>query len=248
MRITVELSRPVMRRPVAIIIAIIMLAVPAIVLASHQFSDVPASNPFHADIDALVDSGVTAGCGGGKYCPKAEVTREQMAAFLNRLGALAPGKTPVVNAATVDGIDSSAFLPDGTPPAGTTIRGTYALGSDGEFGWDSISFGVELPTAPTVHFLPDGSAATANCPGTPSEPEAAAGHLCVYERNAGSATDQDVFNPATGTPSGATRWGAGVIGYNTGTTAFWSYGAWALTVGGSVSVTESPTTAEPTVP
>ncbi|MGQ0607560.1 MAG: hypothetical protein ACT4OQ_03740, partial [Chloroflexota bacterium] len=57
----------------------------------------------------LVDAGVTAGCGSGRYCPKANVTREQMAAFMNRLGALAPGKTPVVNADRLDGVDSSAF-------------------------------------------------------------------------------------------------------------------------------------------
>ena len=81
------------------------VAFPLGVLASHQFDDVPTGNPFHTDIDALVDSGVTSGCGGGKYCPTDYVTREQMAAFLNRLGALQEGRTPVVNAARVDGID-----------------------------------------------------------------------------------------------------------------------------------------------
>ncbi|MGH2445552.1 MAG: S-layer homology domain-containing protein [Candidatus Limnocylindria bacterium] len=86
------------------------LGVPlGVALASHGFNDVPNSNPFHADIDALVDNNVTAGCGNNNYCPKANVTREQMAAFMNRLGALAPGKTPVVNADEVDGLDSSAF-------------------------------------------------------------------------------------------------------------------------------------------
>lgn len=98
-------------RPVLLTILVTgLLALPmGVVLASHQFSDVPNSNAFHADVDALVDAGVTAGCASGKYCPKANVTREQMAAFLNRLGALAPGKTPVVNADRVDGLDSSAF-------------------------------------------------------------------------------------------------------------------------------------------
>ena len=33
-----------------------------------------------------------------------------MAAFLNRLGALQAGKPPVVNAAELDGLDSTAFL------------------------------------------------------------------------------------------------------------------------------------------
>ncbi len=96
-----------------------LLLAPAITLAVHQFGDVPDSNPFHSDIAALVSSGVTAGCGSGNYCPKADVTREQMAAMLNRLGALGPGKTPVVNAATaveaqdadtLDGLDSEAFM------------------------------------------------------------------------------------------------------------------------------------------
>lgn len=81
------------------------IAFPFGVLASHQFSDVSDANPFHDDIEALADSGVTLGCGGGEYCPTEYVTREQMAAFLNRLGALQAGKTPVVNAARVDGKD-----------------------------------------------------------------------------------------------------------------------------------------------
>ena len=84
-----------------------LAAFPLGTAAIHQFTDVPDSNIYHNDIDALVDSGVTSGCGGGKYCPSAYVTREQMAAFLNRLGALAPEKTPVVNATTVDRFNAS---------------------------------------------------------------------------------------------------------------------------------------------
>lgn len=129
MRITIELRRPILRRPVAIAIALILLAAPAIVVASHQFSDVPASNQFHGDIDALADAGVTAGCGGGKYCPKDNVTREQMAAFMNRLGALAPGKTPVVNAAALNGQSADDFLSSATyvvSDSGTAEPGTGA--------------------------------------------------------------------------------------------------------------------------
>ena len=100
----------------AVLVALVLgaaIAFPLGVLASHQFSDVPNSNPYHTDIDALVDSGVTTGCGGGKYCPSAFVTREQMAAFMNRLGALQAGKTPVVNATKLDGLDSTDLLGDG---------------------------------------------------------------------------------------------------------------------------------------
>jgi hypothetical protein len=94
----------------AVVFALLLgvtIAFPLGVIASHQFSDVPDANPYHADIDALVDSGVTTGCGGGKYCPGAFVTREQMAAFMNRLGALQAGKTPVVNAATAETADTA---------------------------------------------------------------------------------------------------------------------------------------------
>lgn len=105
---------PEFRRGLTVLaLTIAVVALPLGVLASHQFGDVPDSNPFHADISALAASGVTTGCGGGNYCPSAFVTREQMAAFLNRLGALAAGKTPVVNADRLDGHDSTEFLIQG---------------------------------------------------------------------------------------------------------------------------------------
>jgi hypothetical protein len=46
------------------------------------FTDVPVGSPQHRFVEALVASGVTAGCGGGLYCPNQPVTRGQMAVFL----------------------------------------------------------------------------------------------------------------------------------------------------------------------
>jgi hypothetical protein len=46
------------------------------------FSDVPTSDPRFRFVEALVASGLTAGCGGGLYCPDTAVTRGQMAVFL----------------------------------------------------------------------------------------------------------------------------------------------------------------------
>jgi hypothetical protein len=46
------------------------------------FADVPAGDPGFPYIEALVSSGITAGCGGGNYCPDANLTRRQMAVFL----------------------------------------------------------------------------------------------------------------------------------------------------------------------
>ncbi|HET9208885.1 MAG TPA: S-layer homology domain-containing protein, partial [Thermoanaerobaculia bacterium] len=50
--------------------------------ATPMFADVPCSNPYAPWINELVRRGVTAGCGGGNYCPGTSVTRSQMAVFL----------------------------------------------------------------------------------------------------------------------------------------------------------------------
>jgi hypothetical protein len=49
---------------------------------SPTFGDVPLSDPAFQYIEALVASGITAGCGGGNYCPDAPLTRRQMAVFI----------------------------------------------------------------------------------------------------------------------------------------------------------------------
>jgi len=46
------------------------------------FGDVPCPGLFTDWIEELAIEGITAGCGGGNYCPSASVTREQMAVFL----------------------------------------------------------------------------------------------------------------------------------------------------------------------
>ena len=47
-----------------------------------DFFDVPQGHPFHADIVTIARDDITAGCGGGNYCPSDPVTRAQMAVFL----------------------------------------------------------------------------------------------------------------------------------------------------------------------
>jgi predicted TIM-barrel enzyme len=56
------------------------------------FNDVPASSPFCRWIEELARRGVAGGCGGGSYCPTADVTREQMAVFVLR--TLDPALSP----------------------------------------------------------------------------------------------------------------------------------------------------------
>jgi hypothetical protein len=56
---------------------------PACVAGAEQFGDVPASSPFCRWIEELANRGVVTGCGGGNYCPTADVSREQMSVFLS---------------------------------------------------------------------------------------------------------------------------------------------------------------------
>jgi hypothetical protein len=107
------------RVPRVLLIGLVLaLAIPVGVLAAQRYSDVPTSNKFYNDIEAIAAVGITSGCTATRYCPDGLVTRGQMAAFLNRLGALGPGKTPKVNADRLDGLDSSAF----TRAAYATVR------------------------------------------------------------------------------------------------------------------------------
>jgi hypothetical protein len=54
----------------------------ASVSISVDFLDVPPANLFHDDVNRVARAGITAGCGGGDYCPDSSVTRAQMAVFL----------------------------------------------------------------------------------------------------------------------------------------------------------------------
>jgi hypothetical protein len=92
---------------IAVVVLAALILAPAAVWATNSFTDVPDDNTFHADIEAIADARVTIGCNppdNTEYCPNDFVTREQMAAFMNRLGALAAGKTPVVHARAVQGL------------------------------------------------------------------------------------------------------------------------------------------------
>ena len=72
------------RRLTRVALVTLMLALPVMVSASHQFTDVPTSHTFHGAISRLYGARLTTGCSASKFCPGANVTRGQMAAFLVR--------------------------------------------------------------------------------------------------------------------------------------------------------------------
>jgi hypothetical protein len=120
-----------------------------------------------------------------------------------------------------------------------TIQGDWAAGlqaaSTNDDGWDNISFGFRLPAAPTAHFIQQGTAPPAECPGTDANPKAAPGHLCVYEHDSTNRGSVTIFAAGTGGGTGD-RWGAGLWLQPAAAGNAWSYGTWAVTAGsGSVS-------------
>jgi hypothetical protein len=124
-------------------------------------------------------------------------------------------------------------FPEGDLPSGKTIRGQYAMGvpqPTTNFITTGISFGFQLASAPTAHAIPAGTPPPAECPGTAANPEAAQGHLCVYEAVFGNRANLVVFDPTDGA-GGASRWGAAVAftGAALGNTNTFSYGSWAVT-------------------
>lgn len=104
-------TRKLAVRGIVVAVVLALFAVPAVVWASTNFTDVPDGNVHHDAIDAIADAGVTLGCATGLYCPADFVRRDQMASFLDRLGALS-GQPPVVNAADsaqLGGIDAERY-------------------------------------------------------------------------------------------------------------------------------------------
>ncbi|HVF63172.1 MAG TPA: RHS repeat-associated core domain-containing protein [Casimicrobiaceae bacterium] len=61
-------------------------ALPAMAAPCAGFTDVDDTSPFCANIAWLKNRGITLGCGPNVYCPSGVVSREQMAAFMNRFG------------------------------------------------------------------------------------------------------------------------------------------------------------------
>ena len=127
-----------------IAVALIAISVP-LAVGSHQFTDVPNGHIFHTNVANLANSGVTAGCGGGNYCPDDPVTRGAMAAFLNRgLGRATTRQQQLV----IDGSGTynmaELTIETGGTPGGTgfiVLFGTASIRVDGD-GYCPCTFGM----------------------------------------------------------------------------------------------------------
>ena len=116
----------------------------------------------------------------------------------------------------------------GALPSGKTIRGVWvafsrASGVSEEYQIP-ISFGFQLASAPTRHYINLGTAAPPECPGSGTSPQAHAGHLCLYETFNSNVTAnrgvQGVSDP---------RSGAEIFIHSTAAGEYFTYGSWAVT-------------------
>jgi hypothetical protein len=94
-----------------------LLAVPIGVFANHSFTDVPNSHTFHTVIGRVKGAGITAGCTATTYCPEANVSRGQMAAFLARTGGRA----------STAGTNQLVGVPISTDPGLPTVLTTVTI-------------------------------------------------------------------------------------------------------------------------
>src|ERR1051326_4910568 len=118
-----------------LVAAVAMLAV-AVPVAFATFNDVPQSDPFYNDINAIQGAGITSGCGGGNFCPSANITREAEAAFVHR------------NAPRVAFFESG----DGTLDPGGTDLGSVTISVGGVGG--GTQFAAPNPAVKTQHTRP----------------------------------------------------------------------------------------------
>lgn len=109
-----------------VIVAVVALAaaVPAVVLASHDFTDVPTGSTYHQTISNIKAAGITVGCTPTTYCPDDPVTRGQMSAFLNR--AAGRGGVFADIGVTLGGTDTDVVSGTITTPGAGWILATAA--------------------------------------------------------------------------------------------------------------------------
>lgn len=106
-------------------------------------------------------------------------------------GIIPAGTSGSINVYTVAGLHliidiNGYFLEEpATLPSGQTLQGSFgidfvAAGANNE-GISTFSFSPRLASAPTTNLIISGGSSTMNCPGTAADPQAAPGHLCLYE-------------------------------------------------------------------
>lgn len=128
----------------------VLLLTPLGAWASHGFMDVSTDNPYHADIDWVVENGISDGCeetdAGLMFCPGDPLTREHAARWFHRFADLELG-VGVEGPAGEDGAQGPAGPagPVGPPgPSDAFYYYTSPVEDDGGYG-DGPEITIKLP-------------------------------------------------------------------------------------------------------
>jgi hypothetical protein len=161
---------------------------------------------------------------------KGDLAKKTISALKGNRGAQgAPGLQGIQGAQGIQGPPGP--FPDGNLPAGKTIRGNYSLyghaAGTGEWTYGSISFGFRLAAVPALHYIKVGNTPPPECPGAVSAPEAAPGHLCVYEGSSSGNTSAN--RNVTNLLGAGGRVGMTVYTTPAGAGNYSTVGTWAVT-------------------
>ena len=105
----------------------------------------------------------------------------------------------------------------------------------GQTVYGDISYGATFPSAPTAHYIKVGDPIPAGCAGTAAAPNAAPGHLCVFEtEGAGQVGIRDFCVGSMGVCFAAGPLGAGLFAKSTGAGVIEIMGSWAARPSGPV--------------
>jgi hypothetical protein len=111
-----------------------------------DFLDVPPAYQFYSFVTKLVSNAITVGCGGGDYCPTANVTRAQMAVFLLKAKyGLCYTPPPATGTVFLD-VPANSF-------AAAWIEALFALGVTGGCGNGNYCPGGSVTRAQMAVFL-----------------------------------------------------------------------------------------------
>ncbi len=135
------------------------------------------------------------------------------------------------------GPEGSPWLAGGTLPPGETETGSYSLRvPSAQIAYIPLSFPLPLPVGEgtegnrvAVNYVKEGTGPTAACPGTPADPSAEPGNLCVYEGSSEEFSYSAEIRPDNGESGiGAARTGAVLL--MEGKSGFaYVVGTWAVT-------------------
>lgn len=96
---------------------------------------------------------------------------------------------------------------------------------------------MTLSASPEAHYVLPGAAPSLMCPGTLASPDAAPGHLCIYEQSSGGLEQRLLCNLAGSCAGNVNAFGATILAFDTaGADTRWMRGTWALRPGGAAVV------------